>query len=54
MATSNQAPDLEGIHRKIHDIAEQIGVMNKLNACLVQHLTQILAPATVLVSEGSN
>ncbi|GFZ05154.1 hypothetical protein Acr_17g0007260 [Actinidia rufa] len=39
MANTSQALDLEGIiHREMHEIAEQIRIMNEINACLVQHL----------------
>ena len=38
MAGSNQAPDLEGLHREMHDIAKQNRIMNENNACLIQHL----------------
>ena len=40
MANFNQATDLKGIHYEMHDIAEQIKVMNELDEHLVQHLTQ--------------
>lgn len=35
MASVGQAPDLEGIHREMHEIAEQIRIMNEINARLV-------------------
>ena len=54
MANSNQVPNLKGIHRKMHDIAEQIRVMNELNARLVQHLTQTPALTTVPILKGLN
>ena len=38
MANNSQALDLEGIHREMHGIAEQIRIMNEINARLVQHL----------------
>ena len=38
MANTSQVPDLEGIHREMHGIAEQIRIMNEINARLVQHL----------------
>ena len=44
MANSNQTSDDEGSHCEMHNIIEQIRVMNRLNANLVQHLTQALAP----------
>ena len=42
MANSNQTSDLEGIHNERHGMAEQIKVMNKLNARLVQHPLRFL------------
>ena len=38
MATTSQASNLEGIHREMYGITEQIRVMNEINACQVQHL----------------
>ncbi|GFZ05834.1 hypothetical protein Acr_18g0000040 [Actinidia rufa] len=38
MVGHNQAPDLEGLHREMYGIAEQIRIMNKNNAYLIQHL----------------
>ena len=38
MANTSQAPDLEGIHREMYGIVEQIRIMNEINARLVQHL----------------
>ncbi|GFZ06564.1 hypothetical protein Acr_18g0007340 [Actinidia rufa] len=39
MANTSQAPDLEGIiHHEMHGIVEQIKIMNKINARLVQYL----------------
>ncbi|GFZ02291.1 hypothetical protein Acr_15g0008990 [Actinidia rufa] len=38
MANTNQAPDLEGLHREIHGMAEQMRIMNENNARLVQLL----------------
>ena len=38
MDGASQAPDLEGIHNEMNGIAEQIRIMNELNAQLVQHL----------------
>ena len=36
MANTSQASDLEGIiHREMHGIAEQIRIMNKINARLL-------------------
>ncbi|GFY85817.1 hypothetical protein Acr_04g0005550 [Actinidia rufa] len=53
MANTNQAPNLEGIiRREMHGIAEQIRVMNEINARLVQHLTTSNPPPpTANVSE---
>ena len=31
MAGTSQAPDLESIHREMHNIADQIRIMNKIN-----------------------
>ncbi|GFZ06832.1 hypothetical protein Acr_18g0010020 [Actinidia rufa] len=39
MAINNQVPDLEGLHREMHGIAEQTRIMNENNARLIQHLT---------------
>ena len=39
MAKISQALDLEGLHREMHGIAEQIRIMNENNARLIQHLT---------------
>ncbi|GFZ01116.1 hypothetical protein Acr_14g0007510 [Actinidia rufa] len=36
---NSQALDLEGLHREMHGIAEQIRIMNENNARLIQHLT---------------
>ncbi|GFZ02411.1 hypothetical protein Acr_15g0010190 [Actinidia rufa] len=38
MADNSQAPNIEGLHREMHGIAEQIRIMNENNACLIQHL----------------
>ena len=55
MADTNQAPNLEGIHHKMHGIAEQIKVMNKMNVWLVQHLTMNNpTPATMPVPKDTN
>ena len=40
MANTSQAPDLEGLHREMHGIAEQIRIMNENNARLIQHLSR--------------
>ncbi|GFS32204.1 hypothetical protein Acr_00g0021330 [Actinidia rufa] len=39
MANTSQVPDLEGLHREIHGMAEQMRIMNDNNAHLIQHLT---------------
>ena len=39
MANPAQTPDLEGIHREIHDMAEQMRIMNENNGRLMQLLT---------------
>ncbi|GFY97567.1 hypothetical protein Acr_12g0001080 [Actinidia rufa] len=39
MANTSQAPDLEGLHCEMHDIAEQIRIMNENNSRLIQYLT---------------
>ena len=55
MANAGQAPDFEGIHREMHDIVEQIRLMNELNARLVQYLVTNKPPlATTLVPEDVN
>ncbi|GFZ18395.1 hypothetical protein Acr_27g0001340 [Actinidia rufa] len=41
MANPGQAPDLEGLYREIHDMAEQMRIMNENNG----HLMQLLAAA---------
>ena len=38
MVNTSQAPDLKGIHSEMHKIAEQIRIMNEINARLVQHI----------------
>ncbi|GFY99885.1 hypothetical protein Acr_13g0012850 [Actinidia rufa] len=38
MANPGQAPDLEGLHREIHDMAEQMRIMNENNGRLMQLL----------------
>ena len=45
-ASAGQALNLKGIHREKHGIAEQIRIMNELNARLVQHLTTNNSPPT--------
>ncbi|GFY85492.1 hypothetical protein Acr_04g0002300 [Actinidia rufa] len=39
MANPGQAPDLEGLHREIHDMAKQMRIMNENNGRLMQLLT---------------
>ncbi|GFY96627.1 hypothetical protein Acr_11g0009330 [Actinidia rufa] len=52
MANISQAPNLENIHREMHGIAEQIKIMNEINARLVQHLaTNNPPPPTAHVLE---
>ena len=40
MANTSQALDLEGLHREMHGIAEQIRIIKENNVCLIQHLTK--------------
>ena len=44
---TSQAPDLKGLYREMHNIAEQIKIMNENNACLIQHLTTNNPPPSV-------
>ena len=54
MANVNQAPNLEILHHEMHGIAEQIRIMNKNNARLIQHLaTNNTQPPAVLVPKIS-
>ncbi|GFZ18358.1 hypothetical protein Acr_27g0000970 [Actinidia rufa] len=39
MASNKQTPSLEGLHCEMHEIAEQIKIMNENNALLIQRLT---------------
>ena len=48
MSNTSQAPDLEGLHYEMHEIAEQIRIMNKNNARLIQHLTTNNSPPPVV------
>ncbi|GFS35813.1 hypothetical protein Acr_00g0042250 [Actinidia rufa] len=41
MANTSQAPNLEGLHREIHGMAEQMRIMNENNARLVQLLAVV-------------
>ncbi|GFS40353.1 hypothetical protein Acr_00g0068050 [Actinidia rufa] len=53
MANPAQAPDLEGLHREIHDMAEQMRIMNENNGRLMQLLAAANPPlpAAPLVPE---
>ncbi|GFZ00594.1 hypothetical protein Acr_14g0002290 [Actinidia rufa] len=57
MANPGQAPDLEGLHREIHDMAEQMRIMNENNGRLMQLLAAanppLLAAPPVLDIERS-
>ncbi|GFZ00938.1 hypothetical protein Acr_14g0005730 [Actinidia rufa] len=44
MANPAQAPDLEGLHREIHDMAEQMRIMNENNGRLIQLLAAANPP----------
>ncbi|GFZ18326.1 hypothetical protein Acr_27g0000650 [Actinidia rufa] len=44
MANTNQVPDLKGLHREIHDMAEQMRIMNENNGRLMQLLTTANPP----------
>ncbi|PSS08082.1 Sarcolemmal membrane-associated protein [Actinidia chinensis var. chinensis] len=44
MANTSQAPDLEGLHREIHCMAEQMRILNENNARLVQLLATANPP----------
>ncbi|GFZ06814.1 hypothetical protein Acr_18g0009840 [Actinidia rufa] len=44
MANPGQVPDLEGLYREIHDIAEQMRIMNENNGRLMQLLTAANPP----------
>ena len=55
MANTSQALDLKGIHSEMHGIAEQIRIMNEINALLVQHLTiNNPPPATAHILENAD
>ena len=47
MTNCSQAPDLEGIHPDMHGIAEQIRIINELNARLMHHLAHTPTLATM-------
>ncbi|GFY95417.1 hypothetical protein Acr_10g0008020 [Actinidia rufa] len=44
MANPGQIPDLEGLHHEIHDMAEQMRIMNENNGRLMQLLTATNPP----------
>ncbi|GFZ14654.1 hypothetical protein Acr_24g0008440 [Actinidia rufa] len=44
MANPSQAPDLEGLHREIHDMAEQMRIINENNGRLMQLLVAANPP----------
>ncbi|GFY92627.1 arginase [Actinidia rufa] len=44
MANPGQVPDLEGLHREIHDMAEQMRIMNENNGRLMQLLAAANPP----------
>ncbi|GFY88793.1 hypothetical protein Acr_06g0007330 [Actinidia rufa] len=46
MANLGQAPDLEGLHREIHDMDEQMRIMNENNGRLMQLLTAAKPPTS--------
>ncbi|GFS29200.1 hypothetical protein Acr_00g0005780 [Actinidia rufa] len=46
MANPAQAPDLEGLHREIHDMAEQMRIMNENNGRLMQLLAAANPPTS--------
>ena len=48
MANISQALNLEGLHREMHGITEQIRIMNANNARLIQHLTTNNLPPPIL------
>ncbi|GFY91075.1 hypothetical protein Acr_07g0012710 [Actinidia rufa] len=48
MANTNQDPDLEGLHREIHSMTEQMRVMNENNARLIQLLATTNPPPPVV------
>ena len=47
MANTSQATDLEGLYYEMHSIVEQIRIMNKNNARLIQHLAIANPPPLV-------
>ena len=44
MTDTNQAPYLEGLYREMHVIAEQIRMLNEINARILQHLATNNSP----------
>ncbi|GFY91570.1 hypothetical protein Acr_07g0017660 [Actinidia rufa] len=55
MSSNSQAPDLKGLHREMHGIAEHIRIMNKNNARLIQHIAvNNSPPPTAPVPEEIN
>ena len=44
MANVSQAPDLEGLHREMHNMVEQMRIMNENSTRLIQHLTSANPP----------
>ena len=48
MVNASHALDLEGLHREMHGIAEQIRIMNENNSRLIQHLTTNNPPPLVV------
>ncbi|GFS34945.1 hypothetical protein Acr_00g0036910 [Actinidia rufa] len=47
MANTSQVPDLEGLHHEIHDMAEQMRIMNENNGRLMQLLAAANPPLPV-------
>ncbi|GFY82762.1 hypothetical protein Acr_02g0010020 [Actinidia rufa] len=47
MANTNQAPDLEDLHREMHGTTKQIRIMNENNARLIQYLVVINQPPAI-------
>ncbi|GFY88363.1 hypothetical protein Acr_06g0003030 [Actinidia rufa] len=52
MANISQASDLEGLYREMHDIAEQIRIVNENNA-LLQHLFWIFNDLAALTDQAT-
>ena len=51
LANTSQASDLEGIHREMHGIVEQISVMNEISTRLIHHLNTNNPPPTTPILE---